>query len=112
MPPITRHVQSSHAAIEAARFIPPFSEHPHLVVIGLPDERSLRAAVDRIRTLGVLVAVWCEPDLGGALTAFATEPVVADQRIHFKRYRLLTGEKPREVGLRDRLRSFFRRTCP
>jgi hypothetical protein len=94
--PAQQVVQSCHAVAEAARSLlppDPDQEHPHLIVCGVRDERSLWQSLDRLRRLGVRFHAFCEPDLGGQLTALATEPVFGDQRRLFRRFPLLTPQQ-------------------
>jgi hypothetical protein len=85
-------VQACHACLEAARaLLPSEQEHPHLVVCGVPDEVRLGTCLDRLRRAGVRFRAFHEPDLGGALTAAATEPVRGAQRLLFRDSQLLRG---------------------
>jgi hypothetical protein len=83
-------VQACHAAINAARFfLSPEQQHPHVIVCGVRDEPRLCRCLDRLGTAGVRCRAFREPDLGGQLTAVATEPVRGPRRRLFRRYRLL-----------------------
>jgi hypothetical protein len=87
-------VQACHACLEAARaFLPPEHEHPHLVVCGVRDEASLGSCLDDLRRAGVRFRAFREPNLGGELTAAATEPVRGTQRLLFRDCRLLRGDE-------------------
>jgi hypothetical protein len=91
--PAQQVVQSCHAVAEAARsLLPPDQEHPHLIVCGVRDERGLWQSLDRLRRLGIRFHAFTEPDLGGQLTALATEPVFGDRRRLFRRFQLLTPQ--------------------
>ena len=80
-------VQSCHAILEVGKsLIPDDLPHPHLVVIGIPDERRLFQCVERLRCRNVPCRVFHEPDRAGELTAVATGPIVGAERRHFKRY--------------------------
>jgi hypothetical protein len=95
--PSQQVVQSCHAAIEAARtFLPPEHEHPHLVICGVRDEPALWARLHRLQERGVHFRPFFEPDLGGQLTALATEPLSGDDRRLFRSLRLLTTS-PKEA---------------
>ena len=84
-------VQACHACLEASRtFLSSDSEHPHLVVCGVRDERRLGHCLDRLRRAGVRFRAFFEPDLANQLTAAATEPLRGAQRRVFRDYRLLT----------------------
>jgi hypothetical protein len=83
-------VQACHAVAEAvAAFHPPGHAHPHLVVCGVTDEAALRQSLEHITSQGVRCRPFHEPDLGGQLTAWATEPVSGRTRRLFRRFRLL-----------------------
>jgi hypothetical protein len=83
-------VQACHASLEAARaFLSTDQPHPFVIVCGLRDERSLAQALDRLRRAGVRCRAFHEEDLGGALTAVATEPLSDPQRGILRDYRLL-----------------------
>lgn len=83
-------VQAIHAAMEAARhFLPVGQTHPHLALLGVESENQLLIALDRIQSAGIKVQKFHEPDIGGQLTAIATESLSGDRRKLFKRYRLL-----------------------
>lgn len=84
-------VQTCHASLEAARaFLPLFSEHPFVIVCGIRDEPRLFRCIDRLEAAGVRYRAFYEPDLGGRLTAVATEPVNGSKRAVFRNYQLLT----------------------
>jgi hypothetical protein len=82
-------VQACHAAIEAARLLPQQLAHPHLVVIGIPDERQLCRCLEHLRRVGIAHRPFHEPDRGNELTALATEPVFGQRRRLLRRYRCL-----------------------
>lgn len=81
-------VQTSHACIEMARRIPDVIPHPHLVVIGIKNQQKLEKISKEIEE-HVLVHRFYEPDGNEGLTAFATQPVVEEQRKIFRKYMLL-----------------------
>lgn len=79
-------VQAAHALRQYA------AEHPEsdrewfegsntLALLAVPDERALRALVDRAFDRGVRIGVFAEPDLGGELTAVALEPSPEARRL-------------------------------
>ena len=83
-------VQSCHACIEVARrSISPSEEHPHLVLIGVPDERRLDALRQTLEDHQVKHSCFYEPDQNNELTALATAPVASDIRHLFRKYQLL-----------------------
>lgn len=92
LPPTQIAVQAMHAAIEAARrFLPPDSDHPHLVVCGVPSAGRLLAAADFLFRRGVHHALFREPDRDHEPTALATEPISGERRRLFDRFRCLTA---------------------
>ena len=98
-------VQACHAVLEIGRsFVP--KEHPHLVLCGVRDESALAKSLKRIQDAGISCEAFREPDIGNALTAFATEPVSGDARRHFKSFKLLDPE-PVRLNLFSRLAEAF-----
>ncbi len=84
-------MQSCHAAIEAANDFQ-FSqlpEHPHLVLIGVQDEDSLRAVQSHLSRLGIRYSSFHESDRDDELTAIATEALDRNQKKPLSNYRLL-----------------------
>jgi hypothetical protein len=91
-------VQSAHAAIEAAKAFPEHLEpHPHLIICCVKNEAQLQDAMARIAAQGIRLRAFYEPDIGGELTAFASEPIQGEQRKAFKRYQLM--KSPSRVDL-------------
>jgi len=83
-------VQACHACLEAARaFLPPAHEHPSLVVCGVRNEAGLARSLAALSRAGIRCRAFREPDLGGQVTAVATEPVSGAARRFFRKYRLL-----------------------
>lgn len=82
-------VQACHAAIEVGRQISPEREHPHLVVCGIDSEFHLNRELSKIQAMGIRCYPFYEPDIGGQLTAFATEPLSGAARRYFRRFQLL-----------------------
>jgi hypothetical protein len=92
LPPGQIAVQASHAAVEAARrFLPPDSDHPHLVLCGVPSAARLLAAADYLFRRSVRHALFREPDRDNEPTALATEPLAGDRRRPLDRFRCLTA---------------------
>lgn len=90
IPAAQQSVQACHAAIEAARkFLAPGDEHPHLVLCGIADGSMLLRERERLDARGVRTACFYEPDIGGELTAIATEPLSGDARRLMRRYKIL-----------------------
>jgi hypothetical protein len=84
-------VQSCHAAVEAARFfLPPHEQHPHIIICGVANERSLWGSLHKLQQRGLRFRAFREPDLGNRLTALATEPVFDETRRLFRNLSLLT----------------------
>jgi hypothetical protein len=85
-------VQALHAALEAGRvgLIPSAGEHPHphLVLCQVDSIHALLRASDRLNAAQIRHQIFCEPDLDGAPTALATEPVHGRSRAHFRRFQL------------------------
>jgi hypothetical protein len=79
--------------VEASRqFLPPDSEHPHLVLCGVASEERLLAAADHLFRRGVRYALFREPDHAHEATALATEPLGQERRQSLERFRCLRGE--------------------
>lgn len=73
-------MQSAHAAVEYA------ARHPGvagctLVMLSVPDEHSLWLTAEKLQLQDVDVERFREPDLGNALTAFATSGPVAERKL-------------------------------
>lgn len=49
--------------------------------------------VEELQRQGIQIAVFYEPDYNMGYTAAATEPIAADQRRLFKKFRLWTADK-------------------
>ena len=82
-------VQAIHAAIEATKYIDTSKEHPHLVLIGVNDENSLKDISKYISINDIEFSEWREPDRNNELTSIATEPISGDRRKIFKKFKLL-----------------------
>lgn len=83
-------VQSSHAAIEAARaFLPPDLEHPHLIVLSVNNEKSFDKVIQKLNAFGIRYRAFVEPDRNNETTAIATEIVYDETRQVFKNYQCL-----------------------
>jgi hypothetical protein len=92
LPPSQIAVQAIHSAIEAARrFLPPDSEHPHLVLCSVASAERLLAAADYLFSRSVRHALFREPDRDNEPTALATEPLAGDRRRLLDRFRCLTA---------------------
>jgi len=83
-------VQACHASLEAARCFLPFgTEHPNVIVLGLPDEPALQLCLHELARHHVRHHPFHEPDIGHQLTAIATEPLSPACKRWFRKYRLL-----------------------
>jgi hypothetical protein len=83
-------VQACHASIEAARtFLPEGAAHPFVIVCGIRDGPALVRCLERLCASGIAHRAFCEPDIGGQLTAIATAPLSPEQRLFFRKYQLL-----------------------
>lgn len=90
--PSQQIVQSCHAVIEASGTISPNLDHPHLVLCGVKSEEQLAHSLQSLREKGIVCKPFYEADLGGQLTAFATEPIFDDQRQFFRKFQLLKAK--------------------
>ena len=84
-----RMVQSSHAAIEAARNLDPTVEHPHLVLLSIKSENKLKSVMEEMRGYGFSVFPFVEPDKNNEITAFAVGYIGGGDRDKFKRFQLV-----------------------
>ncbi len=90
-------VQVGHACLLAGtRFVP--DAGCHLVVLGVPGEARLLAAVAEAEMAGIRCVVFFEPDDDLGDTAACTAPVDVDARPLFRRYALWRARSaaPRE----------------
>lgn len=72
-----------------ARRMPDVIPHPHLVVLGIKNQEKLAKISREIEDEGLLIHRFYEPDGNEGLTAFATQPIVQEQRKLFRKYMLL-----------------------
>ena len=81
-------VQFGHACLEAGhRFRQPETSC-NLVVLSVPSEKHLHAAVARIECIGLRCEIFYEPDNELGYTAVCTEPVSGPARRIFRRFQL------------------------
>jgi hypothetical protein len=94
LPAPQQAVQAIHAALEAGRagLIASNAEHPHVVLCHVESIHALLRASDQLKQAEILHQLFHEPDLDGAPTALATEPVRGKVRAHFRRFQLLRSE--------------------
>lgn len=76
-------VQAAHACLELGKLHPHDGEHPHLVLVTVPDERQLAQWADRLRSQFPTVE-FREPDLDNSLTAVACANVAGPARKVFR----------------------------
>lgn len=98
---MTRLVQAAHAACEAGRrLIPEHADHPHFVVLGVPDERELLDRAAEVTAAGVPHVLFREADLGNEATAAACGPVYGPGRKLFRKWPLLGDDCAHESDVR------------
>jgi hypothetical protein len=88
IPAAAQIVQTGHACLEAGRRFRQPETPCNLVVLSVPTERHLHAAVARIESAGIRSAVFYEPDDDLGYTAACTEPVSGPARRIFRRLQL------------------------
>jgi len=59
------------------------------VLIGIPDEFELKRVSARLNDIGIRHSMFHEEDLGGQVTAIATQSVGRENKKLFRDYRLL-----------------------
>lgn len=90
LPPSNQAVQACHAALEIGRnSISAHVEHPHLVLLGVENEKELRSVIQKLVQHEIEHRAFIEPDLGHQLTAIATVPLSGRQRKFFQQFPLL-----------------------
>ena len=62
------------------------------MVCSVPSEAALRQAAVVSSLKGIRNYLFCEPDLDGQATAFATEPISGEMRKAFKKFPLWKPE--------------------
>lgn len=84
-------VQTAHATLEVARanLIDPKSDHPSLIVCGVKNEEELISFSQELLSKNIRFKSFYEADLNNELTAIATEPVLQENRKHFKKLPLI-----------------------
>ncbi len=82
-------VQSCHAALEVGLKYPYVSKDPSsLILIGVKNQNKLESAIAYLNSTGIKTEMFFEPSWDYGNTAFATEALTEDQRIHLKRFQL------------------------
>jgi hypothetical protein len=82
-------IQACHAVWELVR-LRGETTTPNLVLIGLPNRRSLEKTAAQLSLRNIPHLEWCEPDWNDEFTAIATAPLRGRDRDFFKKYRLYT----------------------
>ena len=83
-------VQSNHATFAMASGLPQNIdlETPSIVLIGVPNKKSLERVIDKLINNRIDFSDFYEPDYDLGLTAVATVPVTEEQRAILQNYRL------------------------
>lgn len=87
--PAQRAVQSCHAIIETTRNFNMSGEHPSVIICEVKSEHKLREIATELSGKNIKYSAFHEPDIGGQLTAIASEPLRLEKRDAFKRFQLL-----------------------
>lgn len=89
--PSQQAVQACHACLEVSKTFPWSGEHPHLVLVGVPNETVLTEWLNRVvqQLPQAQLAIFKEPDLDNSLTALAIAGVVGKTRSLFKTLKLI-----------------------
>ena len=66
-------------------------EHPHLVILGVPDEGDLWLAWGKLQHTDIQHVRFHEADLNNSLTAIATSAIAGESRKFFRKFKLLKG---------------------
>jgi hypothetical protein len=82
-------VQASHAAHEAGHDFGKAEGSTHIVLIGMPSQAKLLATADHLDTHNIPYKLFYEPDYDTGYTAIATQPLVGDQRVPLRKFRLM-----------------------
>lgn len=81
-------VQTAHAVDELAKWCPSGKDTNHMVLFPAKHEEDLKSISDRLERLGIEHQMFWEPDIS-AFTSIATKPLIGDERIPLRKYRLL-----------------------
>lgn len=83
-------VQSSHAAIEAARFyLTKTSKHPSVIVCGIPSEDYFQGIFQYLEMKNIDFQIFREPDIGNKITAIATQPLNRHRKKAMSKFNLI-----------------------
>lgn len=81
--------QACHGAYEAGKWLSDDRVTPDsMIVIGVKNQRELDKAQARLEAVGIKTQMFFEPDWEYGNTAFGTEPIGEELRVHLKRYQL------------------------
>jgi hypothetical protein len=87
-------VQACHAAHESGATGTPMEiMGSTLVLIGVKNENALNQAFAECKINKIRSNMFFEPDRGGEATAFATKPILEEDRVYFSKYRTLRFKK-------------------
>lgn len=94
-------VQATHSAIEVVRnsLIPAHYDHPSVIICGIDGESKLHKTLAHIQSLGIICKPFYENLFDNQLTAFATEPILEENRHHFRKYQLIRNSHFRERSI-------------
>lgn len=81
-------VQSNHATFHLASLYRCDSGVPNIIVLGVPDVRSLERAAAKLREHAIPHYEWREPDFDFGFTSMATAPLDYKQRQVLSNYRV------------------------
>lgn len=81
--PSQQAVQACHACLECGKSNPWSGDHPHLVLLGVPNEETLATWSAKLRERFTNLVEFREPDLANSLTAVAIPGVTGKLRSVF-----------------------------
>lgn len=82
-------VQAAHAALEAGIKYGRLSVDPaSVIILQVPNKEKLEAALRHTQECGIACDMFFEPDWDYGHTAFGTEPLTAERRKVFKKFKL------------------------
>lgn len=81
-------VQSAHAVFEASKTARTY-QHPSIIVCEAKNEKHLLEICKYLHSKNISFSEFREPDIGYELTAIASEPVYASDRLIFSKFKLV-----------------------
>lgn len=81
-------VQTAHAVDELNKWYKSGKDTNHMVLFPAKHEDDLRSISERLERLGIEHEMFYEPDIS-AYTAIATRPLIGDERVPLRKYRLM-----------------------